>query len=320
MTKLKCLLKTNKNVLLVNNNIKNCGVYQYGKRIGDICLKSKIIKFKYVEISSSNELFSFIEEINPDVIIYNYVPSNMSWLNFDILECIRNKNIKQGNIIHNAEYSGFDFYLHQNPYYHSSDENNFTLLRPLFDYIPAKDFKKDEDVIKIGTFGFGGNHKFVHEICRLVNEEFTDDNVQLNLHITKNWVSLDIFEEVKNQCIDTITNQNIKLNITNEFLSNQKMLDFLYNNDLNIFFYENYSFYNGISSTIDYAMSVKKPIAICKSNMFSHIMDVQPSICVEDIDLHDIIKNGFSPLQEKYDSWTTKKFLNKMEQIIEKVV
>ena len=77
-----------KNVLFVNNNIENCGVYQYGKRVANICLKSKIIKFEYVEISSSNQLFSFIEEINPDVIIYNYVPSNMPWLNYDILNLV----------------------------------------------------------------------------------------------------------------------------------------------------------------------------------------------------------------------------------------
>jgi hypothetical protein len=98
------------------------------------------------------------------------------------------------------------------------------------------------------------------------------------------------------------------------------MLDFLFNNDLNIFFYENYSFYNGISSTIDYALSVQKPIAICKSNMFSHIMDVNPSICVEDSDLIEIINNGFEPLQEKYNEWSHEKFVDNIETIIKKII
>jgi hypothetical protein len=109
---------------------------------------------------------------------------------------------------------------------------------------------------------------------------------------------------------------NIKLNITTNFITDDEILDFLYKNDLNIFLYENYQFYNGISSTIDYALSVRKPLAICRSNMFSHIYDVDPSICIENNSLSQIIKNGFGPLQEKYDSWTHNKFINTLEKII----
>lgn len=49
---------------------------------------------------------------------------------------------------------------------------------------------------------------------------------------------------------------------------------------------------------IDYALAVQNPIAINRSNMYSHILDVEPSICVEDNYLIDIIKNGFTPLQK----------------------
>lgn len=307
-----------KNVLFVNNDIQNCGVYQYGKRVSDICSKSKAHNFNSIEISSSQELFYYLEKNKLDVIVYNYVQSNMPWLNGDILNYIRGKNIIQGNIIHNAEYGGFDFYLHQNPYY-PSNGNNFAIPRPLFDYVPTKNIKKDDGLIRIGTFGFSGQHKFVHEICRAVNEEFVNQEVELNLHITKGCASADIFEEIKDECLSSIPNKNIKINFSNHFLSNQELLDFLFCNDLNIFFYENYSFYNGISSTIDYALSVKKPIAICKSNMFSHIMDVQPSICVEDSDLFEIINNGFDPLLEKYESWSHENFIHTIDLIIDKL-
>ena len=67
---------------------------------------------------------------------------------------------------------------------------------------------------------------------------------------------------------------------------------------------------------IDYALSVQKPIAINKSNMFSHILDATPSICVEDNYLKDIIKNGFAPLHEKYNSWTNENFIHNIESII----
>jgi hypothetical protein len=52
--------------------------------------------------------------------------------------------------------------------------------------------------------------------------------------------------------------------------------------------------------------------------MFSHIWDAQPSICVENNSLLNIINNGFAPLEEKYNSWTHKKFIHTLETIIEK--
>jgi len=309
----------NNNILIVNHNVENCGVYQYGKRVADICHKSKHFNFHYIEITTTDELFLNIEDKSPSVIIYNYLPSTIPCITSVILDKIRSMGIIQGNIVHNTELFGFDFYLHQNPYY-KNNHNNFSLLRPLFEYTPNRKERKN-DTIHIGTFGFSGHHKFVNEICRAVNEEFADRKVQLNLHITKGFYSSeDFFEEIKTECLSNIGNSNIKLKFTNNFLTNEGMLDFLFNNDLNIFFYENYSFYNGISSTIDYALSVKKPIAICKSNMFSHIMDVTPSICVEDSDLIEIINNGFEPLMKKYNSWSHENFVNNIENILEKII
>lgn len=307
-----------KNILIINHSVKNCGVYQYGKRVSDICKKSEIFNFHYAEVNSSEELYLQIKNINPSVLIYNYVPSTMPWMNFDVLSHIKNMMIKQGTIIHNQEFFGFDFYIHQNPYY-EDNEYNFSLPRPLFNY-NCNFFPTESDTLHIGTFGFSGKYKFVDEICRVVSEEFVSKKVQLNLHITKGFYSSDVFDEVKNDCIKILNKKNIKLNITNNFLTDEQILNFLHSNDLNIFFYENYSFYNGISSTIDYALSVKKPIAICKSNMFSHIIDIEPSICVEDNDLSDIINNGFFPLEEKYKSWSHEKLISKMENIIFKIM
>lgn len=305
-------------VIFVNHDVVNCGVYQYGKRVFDISKKSQKYNFEYVEVTCFENLLEFIKDRNPKIIFYNYLPSTMPWFNDSIFHQIKSLGIKQGNTVHNCKYGNFDFYLHQDPYY-KNDENNFAILRPLFEYVPNDNLEKN-DKIQIGTFGFGGQHKFVPEICRLVSEEFVNQQIKLNLHVTEGFYSGNIFEEVKNECLNNLNNENIDLNITNNFLTNEDLLNFLYQNDLNIFFYENYPFYNGISSSIDYALSVRKPIAICKSNMFSHIIDVTPSICVEDTDLVDIIANGFSPLQEKYNSWSHKNFIDNIEMIVEKLL
>lgn len=310
-----------KSILIVNPHVKECGIYQYGKRFANISKKSKSFIFEYVELNSSDDLIRAIYEKNISIIIYNYVPNTMIWVNETLLNYIKSFGIMQGTIVHHSqEYSGFDFYLHQDPYY-KNNHNHYAILRPLFDYIPKTNVVQKNDTIKIGTFGFGGKNKITQDICKLICNEFGSKNIQieLNFHITEAFYSQDSLDEIKKECLSNIVCDNVKLNMTNKFLSDDEILDFLFLNDLNIFFYQYYDFYNGISSSIDYALSVKKPIAICKSNMFSHIWDVKPSICVEENPLSTIITNGFSPLEEKYNSWSNEKFIKNIETIIDNI-
>jgi hypothetical protein len=233
---------------------------------------------------------------------------------------LRGFGVVQILLVHNVNYSTFfDYYLHQNPDY-DDDDKNFAICRPLFDY-NSKSIE-NIDVLKIGSFGFGFRVKYFDEICRVINEQLYDRNVEIRLHLTHSHFceNANDIQGIKHECLSRITSPNIKLTMTHEFLTDIEMLDFLSENDLNIFFYQDYPSYNGISSTIDYALSVQKPIAICKSRMFSHIMNVEPSICVEDTYLLDIINNGFIPLEEKYKKWTNSKFIDRIEKIIGEVI
>jgi hypothetical protein len=47
-----------KTILFINPKIKECGVYQYGFRIGNILKKSKNNNYIYLEIDSINEYYS----------------------------------------------------------------------------------------------------------------------------------------------------------------------------------------------------------------------------------------------------------------------
>jgi predicted nucleic acid-binding protein len=76
-------------ILVVNHNIINCGVYQYGKRIFDICKKSKIYDFQYVEVTCPEDLLTFIKNKIPDIIFYNYIPATMPWFNDSIFNQIK---------------------------------------------------------------------------------------------------------------------------------------------------------------------------------------------------------------------------------------
>jgi hypothetical protein len=290
----------NNYIFIINHSVKNCGVYQYGKRFADILLKSD--KYIYLEINSQEELELNINKYNPKLIIYNHLTGTMPWANEEFIKKIRNKNIKQGTIVHNKGYSTyFDFYLHQDPNYEVNN-NNYNLLRPLFSSY-LSDYIKDDNITRIGSFGFGFRSKFYPEICSLVNSQANDfESIEINLHLTfPHFCEADV-NGIIHDCKNQISATNISLNITSNFLETQEMLDFLARNDLNIFFYQNYHEYNGISSVIDYALSVKKPLAICKSNMFSHIWNSTPSICIEDRSLKQIIDTGITPLKNYYET------------------
>ena len=71
----------------------------------------------------------------------------------------------------------------------------------------------------------------------------------------------------------------------------KEMLNFLSKNDLNIFLYEHQG-NRGISSATDWAIAVKRPLAVTKNSMFRHLFHCYPSICIEDNSLKTILANG----------------------------
>ena len=307
------------NILIINHDVKQCGVYQYGKRVGNILEKSDKHNFVYLELNSYDQFDQNLKKYNPEFIIYNWTGGTLPWITPDTVSNLRKQNIHQFLLVHNeSNYSQFfDGYLHQHPYW-PEGERDFAIARPLPFYDKNQNIRND-GIIRIGSFGFGLVNKYFHEVCRVVNEQFYNQKVELRLHLTSGVFagSNQNIDLVQQMCHQNITSPNIRLNITNDFIDDGELLDFLGGNDLNIFFYQQYPNYNGISSVIDYALAVQKPLAINKSSMYAHIVDAQPSICVEDNSLQNIIDNGFAPLQEKHDSWSNKNFIDTIEKIFE---
>lgn len=304
------------NIYVVNDTPKNCGVYEYGKRFSSIAVKSKKYNYSYFECDKPEDFDAVIENQKPDIIIYNHLTGTMPWANDFYINKWRQQGIIQGTIVHNVGYSQyFDFYLHQDPNY-TPNSNNYNLMRPLFEY--KNNQQLSEDKIKIGTFGFGFGVKNFDWICQIVNAQMNVPT-ELRLHLTYSFYceNSGAIQEILQRCRSIITNPHVELVTTHEYLSDKEILDFLASNHLNMFMYHYYDGYNGISSTIDFALSVKRPIAICKSNMFAHIRDTKPSICVEDSPLIDILSNGTDALQLYYNAWSHEKFIDHLDFVME---
>lgn len=333
----------NKIILFVSHKKAQCGVYEFGKNITDVLQHSQRYQFIRVECSSLVELQTAITENSPAGIIYNYHPSVLPWVATRIGPKLYRNNIAsiqipQIGIIHeitqyvadtatnykkkllfgvsNLSNSLFDFYIAPdptllllNPYVYKtgrlipSYKNNFP--------VPSKPV--------IGSFGFGTFRKGFEKIVQLVQQEFDEAVIRFNIPVAdfgdKNGVNARIISE---KCKSLITKAGIQLIVTHDFLDNKTMLDYLAQNTINVFLYEDTS-NRGLSSAVDNAMAVQRTVAVSDAVLFRHVFDVDPSICVTKNNLKTIIQNGFAPLQKHYNEWNAENILWEYERILNSV-
>jgi len=275
-------------ILYLNHSDEACGVYQYGKRLFTIIQMDKNIQYIYKEITNLQEYHSIIEQTpNLSGIIYNYHISTMKWLSSDTIQ----KKVMNIGIPHESQTNMFDKLCDLDPI-KPMMVNEYKIPRPIFEDInfnteqlqhsnsTIRDFitsYTDTTMPIFGSFGFGFRNKGFDKIITMVNDQY--DHAVIKIIITQatygNYSTEAI--DIKNECMSIPVKSGIHVMITNEFFSEQEILLFLHYNTMNLFLYDTMHG-RGISSTIDYAISAKKPIGISDSYMFRHIYS--DAICV----------------------------------------
>lgn len=306
------------NILFLNHKIIKCGVYQYGLRLSEIIKKSKNMNFIYKEVDSIDEYISLLTSLqNIKCIFYNFHSVTMSWLNYNNIQ----KTVKNIGIMHESNFYGFDLYID------IGNMNNY-IPRPIFEntdelllnYEPStlniKQFIEytEKNSLIIGSFGFGFDNKGFDKIIRMVNEQY-DNAIIIKIIMPSPHFDHPVshFEKIKNACYSLNIKQNIKLMISRDFVETEDLLLFLKSNTINIFLYD--KMYNrGLSSVIDYAISVKKPIGISDSDMFRHIYSDE--ICLYKKSIQYCIDNSQTYCENIYELNSNEKLINKIEEII----
>jgi hypothetical protein len=268
-------------IYFINSKKENCGVYQYGKRIWDALQHSKL-DITYHEIETLKEFYK-LDLNSVDILFFNWIEGGQTgpfgWYQNQVALNIKENysHIKTTTIMHTPDFwtAAFDYYIDQDPL-----RGGF--IRPLYNYDITKP-KSVHDIPHIGSFGFAGDHKGFDDVVKLVNEQY--DEAQINLHITNAHYG-DAEGIHQHRIIDEIKaiprKSGIKLNITSEFISNDEILDFTYNNDIIVLAYK---LGRDPSSLPDYPISTNTPIAITNVGMFSHIYNENI-----DVTLHTIPK------------------------------
>jgi hypothetical protein len=300
-------------VLFLNHQHVECGVYQIGRRIFNLACKSEKVLYYYRDVSSWTEYKLAVNETKPDYIIYNWHWDRMPWLrDIDITE---QPNIKHYFIYHDGSMMNvYDKYLIFGAMPPSNvvfpEGKSILLPRPLYEY---KGDYPINDVITVGSFGFAFNHKKFHTVAPYVGSQF--ENAIVNLHFTNPYFGDtpgNKLADIISLCFSTCP-ANVKLYITTNFMEDNKVLSFLAGNDINLFLYDVSLQNPGISSAIDYALSVRRPIAVSNNMMFRHI--ITKDILVERRTLKQILDNGTAPLERYYSEWSTNNFKEAMENL-----
>jgi hypothetical protein len=315
------------NVLFFNHKINNCGVYQYGKRVIDILHKNIEINYIYKEIDCIEEYNTIINEHNNiKAIIYNYHGSTMSWLNFSNIQ----KIIKNIGIPHESPEHLFDIICNIDPNAPES-YNRFSLPRPIYENVDElisisslyndptinDDIQNfinkytDTNIPIFGSFGFGFDNKGFDKIIKYVNEQYNSAIIKFVIPIAHFDPEPNRVYRLKHLCMNIPIKPGIKIMINHNFFSTNDILKFLSFNTMNIFLYDTMHG-RGISSTIDYALSVKKPFAISDSYMFRNIYSDEICLYKNSIDycLHNSLKYSLFYLNKYSNSTLIQKINN----------
>lgn len=303
-------------VLFVNHLEHACGVYQLFKHLTTPVIASNE-DYYYIETNHEWEHDHWIGILQPEIVIYNFYFSGvtMPWLSSSKIASQRGK-FKQLCLFHegNIDDKGFDLILHQDPT--NEDSRYYNLPRPIPEYTNTAIVRNT--IPHIGTFGFGLGGKGFTRVVEQVIAEFETAIIRMNIPFAhfgdiqgngaRSWASACQAIAAKKP--------GIELYITHTLLPEPELLDFLAINDVNCFFYDE-NIGRGISGTLDYALAVRKPIAITKSWQFKHMWN--DNILIERNTLRGIIQQGITPLQEYHEKWNNTTLINAFNTAFEKV-
>jgi len=313
-------------VMYVNHKAQQCGVYEFGKEIGSLLTTSKRFEVAYVECDSFIELKKHYGTIKPNIILYNYHPTTMGWIlpsnkyspnKTSYLDAVHIGTIHEvyQELADSVTNDVFDFHVAPDPTLLLKNSLVYKTGRLL----PAE-IKENEVSSKIpiiGSFGFATPNKGFESIIKLVQNEFDEAVINLNIPFAKfGDVNGENAKRIAQNCRALINKQGIILNIDHNYLEKNELLEFLAKNTINVFLYDEGK-NRGISSATDWALASGRPLAISKSSLFRHLLNCKPSICIADNSLKTITDNGIAPIRKFYSEYSKEVVLWDYERILD---
>lgn len=305
--------------LIINHPSIHCGVHQYGVHMYECLNHNSKNEYVYKHCLNAVELLRHYEDNKPNCILFNYFPYTWKWLNKNVLnqmDCLKVGTYHEVDSNKtNSSFNLFDIELMLDPTFVSTD-NRISVPRFLIDwyeYIP----ERIENVPIISSFGFGTPQKGWVKLLQKVNNQFDEAIVRFNIpfndiidpggrHYTLRTVQL-----IRNVPIKS----GIKLEITHDFFDSTKLLSWLSESTINAFLYEG-TRTEGISSVLDWALSVDVPLGISDAPMFRHVNTFTDNANLNNLTFRDVIEFYPDSIKNLKEEWSSKSFTEKIDFII----
>jgi hypothetical protein len=306
---------------LIDNDARN-SISGYAITVYDVLKTSDRYRYELISVPftsppGSERAREWLNNLKVDGIIYNWYPSGDNWIFDDTLQGVNKPQFVIGGHNHMPE---FPESKHNWSAFVDCEVSDWLtpLPRPVVDYLDLV-YSPPSGRIKLGSFGLGFKLKNYSKIVELVNKEFSDSVVDLNIHMSYTKHTFAETNRIAQECRE-VAMPNVNLNITFGYLkTSYDIAKFLNNNDLNIFMYEDEPHLKVTSSSLDHALSARKPIALSRSSYFSHMKDVA-GIWIGERGLKDIMNDGIAPLESVYKKHNRETMLKEVETYLDKFI
>ncbi len=114
------------------------------------------------------------------------------------------------------------------------------------------------------------------------------------------------------ECEMELHGTGINLEYSHEHKTQEELVNWLSYNDLNVFNCIP-THGRGISSSIDYALSARRPIGVSNSEMYRHL---PREVCMDNTGLHELIAIGIEPLKQVYEANSPENLIEALKQKI----
>lgn len=320
-----------KKVLFVSQTLGSrgaCGVGILGNLWGEFLQKnSKNFNINIAYIDDEDALYIKLKEFSPDLVIYNNHSMTSTWMYSSVTREMYNHiphvliqhdfTQEQINNFSSKNYHGYEYIILANPTLVGND--NIHIVNRL---IPttAPTINYNNDIPRIGYHGFATPYKGIPKIIQQVQNEFDSAIIRLNIPFAYfSDPHGDGARNAINIARSIIHKPGIKIEATHNLLNEQDLINFLAQNTINCYFYDNMP-HAGLASSPDFALAAKRPIAVTNSNMLKEFLNLTPSICIENNSLKNIISYGTSPLESLYLKYSAENVLKNYEDTILKIM
>jgi hypothetical protein len=303
-----------------------CGIGLRGKLTTEILANSDRYKFIPCFCNSLEDVDAYVLQYSPVAIIFNYHPTSCPWTANNpsaryptIPTVLINVDMTQGML------DGFTRNPVNSDYMLCDDETRIASPRvfvmPRSTPIPVSSAPPDPEIPTIGFQGFPAPHKGIQELAHRVRDEF--DTAIIRLHMpashygdpdggnARRWA-----DEVRS----IVAGTNIQVQASHEFMSDAEIVNWLSQNSVNCYFYNNDHPNAGPASSPDYALAARRPIAVRNTVMMTNITRHTSLATIEGSSLKEIISRGIDHLRPIYDHHSREAVLKAYEDMCDRIV